>query len=400
MDRMHEEDEMFRPPKYVVNSFLCSVHDDNSQLEVRRYSKCFYITMAPENFVDSPPIKQQYLDYLAAERSDATDDDNMAEDYNPEDFYAWALEPCLPLFETGFSIIRLRAVDGELIPVQSEGRGAGMVAPGLELDDSAFSPAWPSFLPTEIEICITNPEDAIFASPNKVLVNGKAICFFKLYQPGDTNIALRELENYKRITESNIDPNVRICRLLGVIKDDENQLIGLLLTYVECDFLTLACAVEPDTPASTKQKWVDQVTGTLTQLHKAGIVWGDAKPDNILIDKNDDAWIIDFGGGYTRGFVEREKAGTIEGDLQGLEKIVDTQPESLVSEHPGIAHPVAILGGALDLYFSESLRRPLDGWQRRKGRKIGLPNANESVTMALDERGAENRAKLGAITLA
>ena len=342
MDRIHEEDEMFRPPKYVVNSFLCCVHDDNSQLEVRRYGKCFYITMAPENFVDSPPIKQQYLDYLAAERSDATDDDNIAEDYNPEDFYAWALEPCLPLFETiapapkqnlkitlhdflypEVFYYSLRVVDGELTPVQSEGRGAGMVAPGLKLDDSVFSPAWPSFLPTEIEICITNPEDAIFASPNKVLINGKAICFFKLYQPGDTNMALRELENYKRITESNLDPDVRICRLLSIIKDDENQLIGLLLTYIECDFLTLACAVEPDTPASTKQKWVDQVTGTLTQLHKAGIVWGDAKPDNILIDKNDDAWIIDFGGGYTRGFVEREKAGTIEGDLQGLEKIVE-----------------------------------------------------------------------------
>ena len=68
---------------------------------------------------------------------------------------------------------------------------------------------------------------------------------------------------------------------------------------------------------------MDQVTDTLTQLHNAGLVWGDAKPDNILIDKNDDAWVIDFGGGYTRGFVEREKAGTVEGDLQGLERIVE-----------------------------------------------------------------------------
>jgi hypothetical protein len=80
MDRMDEEDEMVRTPKYVVNSFLCSVDDDNSQIEVRRYSKCFYIIMAPENFVDSPPIKQQYLHYLAAERSDATDENNMVED--------------------------------------------------------------------------------------------------------------------------------------------------------------------------------------------------------------------------------------------------------------------------------------------------------------------------------
>lgn len=36
---------------------------------------------------------------------------------------------------------------------------------------------------------------------------------------------------------------------------------------------------------------------TIEKLHKVGVVWGDAKADNILIDKNDDAWEIDFGGG-------------------------------------------------------------------------------------------------------
>jgi hypothetical protein len=147
-----------------------------------------------------------------------------------------------------------------------------MLAPGLGLDDSAFSPAWPSFLPAEIEICIKNPKDAIFAPPNKVLVNGKTICFFKLYQANDTKVALRKLEKYKQITEANLDADVRICRLLGVVKDDENQLIRLLLTFVECDFVTLTCAVEADTPASTKKKWADQVTDILTHLHKAGIV--------------------------------------------------------------------------------------------------------------------------------
>lgn len=36
-----------------------------------------------------------------------------------------------------------------------------------------------------------------------------------------------------------------------------------------------------------------------------------------------DAWVIDFGGGFTQGWVQRENAGTVEGDSQGLAKIVD-----------------------------------------------------------------------------
>lgn len=45
---------------------------------------------------------------------------------------------------------------------------------------------------------------------------------------------------------------------------------------------------------------------TVACLHKAHIIWGDAKPANILIDTNGDAWIIDFGGGYMRGWIEKD----------------------------------------------------------------------------------------------
>ena len=47
------------------------------------------------------------------------------------------------------------------------------------------------------------------------------------------------------------------------------------------------------------------------------------KAANVLIDKDNNAWIIDFGGGYTEGWVDRDKAGTVEGDLQGLANIMD-----------------------------------------------------------------------------
>lgn len=56
-------------------------------------------------------------------------------------------------------------------------------------------------------------------------------------------------------------------------------------------------------------------------LLTCGAVLGDVKPDNVLIDTQDDAYIIDFGGGYTRGWVDKELANTAEGDLQGLQRI-------------------------------------------------------------------------------
>lgn len=70
-----------------------------------------------------------------------------------------------------------------------------------------------------------------------------------------------------------------------------------------------------------RTRWASQVDDTLTQLHDAGIVWGDAMPEEVLVDRNDDAWIADFGRGYTEGWVECELAGTKEGDLQALGRI-------------------------------------------------------------------------------
>lgn len=72
-----------------------------------------------------------------------------------------------------------------------------------------------------------------------------------------------------------------------------------------------------------RKRWHTQIKEPLGYLHQCGLVWGDAKPGNILIDETGNAWIVDFGGGYTNGWVDKEKAGTVEGDLQALGKIMD-----------------------------------------------------------------------------
>lgn len=75
--------------------------------------------------------------------------------------------------------------------------------------------------------------------------------------------------------------------------------------------------------SSVKDKWKRQVMVTVEALHRAGIIWGDAKASNILVDTDGDAWVTDFGGGHTEGWVDRDKTGTVEGDLQGLQAIID-----------------------------------------------------------------------------
>jgi Ser/Thr protein kinase RdoA (MazF antagonist) len=56
-------------------------------------------------------------------------------------------------------------------------------------------------------------------------------------------------------------------------------------------------------------------------LHTQHIIWGDGKAANVIIDEQDDAWLIDFGGGWTDGWVDEELADTVEGDQQAISKI-------------------------------------------------------------------------------
>jgi len=83
-------------------------------------------------------------------------------------------------------------------------------------------------------------------------------------------------------------------------------------------------------------KWKQQVTAIVKKLHSHDIVWGDVHPGNIVIDKNIDAWVVDFGSGWIEDFVDRKKAGTNEGDWQGVQNIFEewiNQQEDVDGSH-------------------------------------------------------------------
>ncbi|KAF1959801.1 hypothetical protein CC80DRAFT_406189 [Byssothecium circinans] len=324
-----------RPCYFTVIEFFFSACDTESELTVMCNGKRFRIPLSSDHFEDSPSIKETYLHYLQV--AETFELDGLTVD----DLYDWALEPFFLIFRAVPPLLEhhkptlqeylfpetvgytLRAVKGELVPFPNDQGPSERLPHDVHLDQELCSP-WPSFHPQQVQLCGDSPEEALSRCPSKVLVGGKTTCFFKTCHFGDTRRVREEIRNYKRIEEAGLAKDLRISRLHGLVQDDDNgPIYGLLLSYIDCRNKTLACAVRPDTPGSLRQQWADQVSHTLKCLHEGGIIWGDVKPDDVLINVNNDAWIIDFEGGRTEGWMEEKTAGTVEGDLQGLAKILE-----------------------------------------------------------------------------
>jgi hypothetical protein len=155
----------------------------------------------------------------------------------------------------------------------------------------------------------------------------KTLYFFKHYRLAAEIPIMRELAVYKKVYDVKLGPDVRVSQLQGVVHiqdEDEDATLGLLLSLIDHkEGMTLQSALQDDPPRHLRERWAKQVSHTIEDPHRAGAVCGDDKSDNVLIDKDGNAWVIDFEGGYTEGWVDKGKAGTKEGDLQGLAKILD-----------------------------------------------------------------------------
>jgi len=97
-------------------------------------------------------------------------------------------------------------------------------------------------------------------------------------------------------------------------------IVGMLIEKIPATFPGLGHVLmaKVDVPLSSRKRWAAQIEETVGELHRHGIVWGDAKPGNVIIDEHDDAWLIDFGGGYTSTWVDEPVAESVEGDLQAV----------------------------------------------------------------------------------
>jgi hypothetical protein len=113
---------------------------------------------------------------------------------------------------------------------------------------------------------------------------------------------------------------LRTSRIVGLVYWDghETVLMGMLLERI--DGPTFANA-RVHASAANRRRWMDQIDETVKKLHEHGLVWGDVKPDNVMISPSGDAILIDFGGGSTPAYIDMEHQETMDGDAQGIKKM-------------------------------------------------------------------------------
>ncbi|KAK3988443.1 hypothetical protein QBC44DRAFT_360017 [Cladorrhinum sp. PSN332] len=337
---------------------------DDCITSIRCNGREFHIEMSPFYICDSPVVEARYRKFIAAVKGEFVTDAEEHEEDVLEDFQDWliaALEPIFlelapdvpPSFDpekiaTGEArpllseylfpeeyCCRLETENDKAIPVYMRDAESPFIHPTLndiypELAQELQQRGVKFFDPVEVEVAFRRPRDALVEEPTRVLVEldssgRKTLCFFKTYGICDEIALEKELEAHLRLIQSGLAPDARVVRLHGAVTVD-GQIAGLLLTHIDHGShnngpLWEDCLLH--IPIALRQRWAKQIRETVEQLHDAGLVWGDAKAENVMIDTNDDAWLIDLGGGYTKGWVDKDKAGTKEGDLQGLAKIVE-----------------------------------------------------------------------------
>ncbi|KAM3510837.1 hypothetical protein MY11210_005499 [Beauveria gryllotalpidicola] len=320
------------PPPWSVIEFTFSNLDADAELVVMCNHVRFVIHATENGFASSPQLREKYLFFLQVAENYELDG------YTVDDFYDWALEPLLPALcnqthtlKIGTATLHdflyapileytLEAESDKLVLRRRNGHAEARLMFGVSQADSSRCHLWPGYLPSEIQL---DEEAAYDSTPRRVILPDGTVAFLKLMGRGERRILEKELRSYETVQNSELPSSVRISRLLGLVKDESDIVFGLLLTYINCQAQTLTCAVESDAPGFLRRQWIAEVTEVVCYLHQYGLVWGDAKPDNVLIDENQNAWVIDFGGGYTEGWIPKNLAGTVKGDLTALAKIVD-----------------------------------------------------------------------------
>ena len=151
---------------------------------------------------------------------------------------------------------------------------------------------------------------------SKIKLRNSIYCLKSVHRGAGERALKRELSILPYCSHPNI------IRFIGVVEPagQKHKVEGMIIEYIrnakslrDADFITsVQC-----------KRWTGQIRSAIDYLHGEGLVWGDAKAENVLIREDGDVVLVDFGGGFTPGWVEQQNSDTMQGDWQGFERIVE-----------------------------------------------------------------------------
>ncbi|KAH7356676.1 hypothetical protein BKA65DRAFT_604464 [Rhexocercosporidium sp. MPI-PUGE-AT-0058] len=156
----------------------------------------------------------------------------------------------------------------------------------------------------------------------KVSIRGLDMCC-KIGTSQTFKAVQREYDCLRQIMMSRIAASIPAPKLQGLVVDDDGVVLGILEDFIENEG-RLSDVVKNDVGVleERRARWMKQIREAVMLLHEIDVVWGDGKVENVLVgSESDDFFLVDFGGSYTDGWVDRTLMETRAGDHQAVMKI-------------------------------------------------------------------------------
>ncbi|KAF2211526.1 hypothetical protein CERZMDRAFT_5457, partial [Cercospora zeae-maydis SCOH1-5] len=284
--------------------------------------------------------------------TDASEDENEHDITPPEALQRWMLRPLASTFKSKASkektkkrktvqewyhcpthFYHLTISSGKLSAVEDDASHSASLSsrvdqliPTINLPKYIQKLNVPSFAASDVTVLDEAEGPAeVPLHPTRVQLDGKQY-FLKAVdnaQPGPTK---REIQIMKKLESEGLHHEIRVPLLRGLVHFDHDsstsKMMGFLMDCIE-EATPLTTMLSTDVPEEKRSAWAQESARMVDLLHQHDIVWGDSKGDNFMVDKNDDLWIIDFGGSYTEGWVDPELKDSEDGDNQGVRRLVN-----------------------------------------------------------------------------